>query len=156
MKRASRIHAEMDRRFTNWSLRIQRSPIHRLGVFANENISRGRKVIEYTGERISRRVAKERFQRIRASRNAKRFYLFKLNRQWVIDGAVDGSGAELINHSCEPNLRTRRVRGHILFFSCRKILRGEELTLDYHVPKKSLRVRCHCGSSNCRGAINDR
>lgn len=154
MKRASRNRAKLDPRFTKWKLRVGPSGIHRRGVFAAENISRGRKVIEYTGERITRRVAASRFRRIWLSRGPKRCYLFGLNRRWTIDGTVGGSGAELINHSCDPNLRTRKVRGHILYFSHREIPRGEELTVDYRFPKRSVRVRCRCGSTKCRGTIN--
>jgi uncharacterized protein len=154
MKRASRNRVKLDPRFTNWNLRVKPSGIHRLGVFASENISRGRKVIEYTGERISRRVAAARFRRIWRSAGPKRCYLFQLNRGWAIDGAVGGSGAELINHSCDPNLQTRRILGHILYFSRREIRRGEELTVDYRFPKRSVRIRCRCGSPKCRGTIN--
>jgi len=154
MKWASRHRAKLNPQFTNWKLRIEASAIHRLGVFAAQNISRGRKVIEYTGERISRRTARKRFLRIWRSRGPKRYYLFELDRRWIVDGAVGGSGAELVNHSCDPNLRTRRIRGHILYFSCRKIPRGEELTVDYRFPKRAVRVRCRCGSPKCRGSIN--
>ena len=42
-----------------------------------------------------------------------------------------GDGRRLINHSCEPNLSIRPIRGHILYVSGRAIRRGEELTVDY-------------------------
>ena len=141
-------------RFANWRLRVGRSRIQGWGVFAKETIAGGRKVIEYTGERISSREAKERHQRLMRSRNPKRFCLFHLRRGWLIDGAVGGSGAELINHSCDPNLKTRRIRDHILYFSRRRIHQGEELTVDYRFSKKTSRVRCSCGSALCRGTIN--
>jgi SET domain-containing protein len=72
----------------------------------------------------------------------------------MLDGAVGGSGAELINHCCEPNLRTRRILGHIFYFSRRRIRRGDELTLDYRFSKKAPQVVCRCGSPSCRGTIN--
>jgi hypothetical protein len=40
-------------KFTRYGLRVGRSPIHRYGVFAFEEIPRGRLVIEYTGRRLS-------------------------------------------------------------------------------------------------------
>lgn len=145
---------KIDARFANWRLRVGRSRIQGLGVFAGEPIVAGRKVIEYSGERISNREANDRFRRLMRSRGHKRFCLFHLNKRWMVDGAVGGSGAELINHSCEPNLRTRRIRGHILYFSRRRIRKGEELTVDYRFSKKSVRVPCRCGSPLCRGTIN--
>lgn len=130
-------------------LLVRPSRIHRLGVFADQTIPSRRKVIEYTGERVSRREGRRRW-------NPKRSYLFYLDNYWMIDGAIGGSGAEYINHSCEPNLRTRIVRGHILYFSNRSIERGEELTVDYKYEADITRMPCHCGAPTCRGTMNVR
>jgi SET domain-containing protein len=81
-------------------------------------------------------------------------YLFELNRYWVIDGVAGGCGAEFINHSCNPNLRQRVFKGHIVLMSGRRIKRGEELAYDYKFDKNAQRVPCACGSRNCRGTIN--
>lgn len=129
-------------------MRLARSRIHRWGVFATELIPANRKVIEYTGERINRIETKRRA-------DSREFtYLFTLDSYWTIDGAAGGSGAEYINHSCEPNLISRIVKGHILYFSLRNIRPGEELTIDYRFDKKVERVSCHCGAAECRGTIN--
>ena len=126
-------------------LRARRSRIHRWGVFAAEDIPAGRKVIEYTGERVSRREAKRRWHTR---------YLFQLDPYWTVDGAVGGSGAEFINHSCDPNLETRILRRHILYFSLRPIRKGEELTVDYNYDHTDERIPCACGARTCRGTIN--
>ena len=148
-------YPKLDRRIAHWQLRVARSPIHRLGVFAAEDIPGHRKVVEYTGERITIREAARRFEKIWKSRKRnKRFYLFTLSKRWSIDGSVGGSGAELVNHACNPNLRARRVRGRIFYFTSGPIRKGEELTLDYRYSKKSPRVVCRCGSPACRGVIN--
>jgi uncharacterized protein len=135
-------------------LRISRSRIDRLGLFADEDIPPRRKVIEYTGERITRQEADRRFRKILRSRQPKRFYFFVLNRRRIIDGTVGGSGAELINHSCDPNLARRRIHGRIYFYSRKRVRTGQELTLDYHLSKESLVIKCRCGSPKCRGTIN--
>jgi SET domain-containing protein len=127
---------------------LSSSPIHRWGVFADESIPPRRKVIEYTGERISRRETLRRGQ-------GELTYLFTLDNYWTLDGAVGGSGAEFINHSCEPNLYSWNFKGHILYMSRRSIQRGEELTVDYCFSKKIERVPCRCGAAKCRGAINE-
>ena len=129
-------------------MKLARSKIHRWGVYATERIPAGRKVIEYTGERISRRETKRRAD------GTDLIYLFTLDPYWTIDGSVGGSGAEYINHSCEPNLVSRILRGHILYISGRTIAPGEELTIDYRFDKKVERVDCRCGAKNCRGTIN--
>jgi SET domain-containing protein len=105
-------------------------------------------VIEYTGDLISRREARRR-----AGLNG-HVYLFSVNPYWSKDGASGGSGAEYINHSCDPNVRACVIKGHILYFSRRVILPGEELLVDYNFAWNAERHHCHCGASVCRGMIN--
>ena len=123
------------------------SKIHRWGIIADEDIPANRKVIEYTGERVARREAK-----IRAWRPLN--YIFTLDSYWSLDGSVGGSGAEFINHSCDPNLESRILKGHILYYSKRPIRKGEELTVDYHFGADEELVPCSCGAKKCRGTIN--
>lgn len=138
----------IDPKFACFGMKLAPSKIHRWGVYATERIPAGRKVLEYTGEKISRRETKRRAD------SSRFIYLFTLDSYWTIDGSVGGSGAEYINHSCEPNLIARIVRGHILYMSLREIRPGEELTVDYHFDKKVEKVICKCGTVSCRGTIN--
>lgn len=136
---------KIDSTYCCFRLQAGRSRIHRWGVYADQTIPANRKVIEYTGERMSRRETKRR-------KEGK--YLFTLDSYWTIDGSLSGSGAEFINHSCEPNLVARIIRGHVLYFSLHKIRKGEELTLDYNFDWDTETVPCRCGAKNCRGTIN--
>jgi SET domain-containing protein len=137
----------VDPNFAAFSIKLKSSKIHRWGVFAGEDIPANRKLIEYTGERISRRETKKRLERPLN-------YIFTLDAYWSIDGSAGGSGAQFINHSCDPNVEARIVKGHILYFSKRAIRKGEELTVDYHFAKEDQTVPCACKASNCRGTIN--
>ena len=137
----------IDPKHACFRMHAESSAIHRWGVYADENIPPRRKVIEYTGEKISRRQIKLRSER-------ELHYIFTLNSYWGIDGAVGGSGAEFINHSCSPNLESRIVKDHILYFSLRPIKKGEELLVDYMFGTNEEKVRCKCGAKNCRGTIN--
>lgn len=130
-----------------FKLKLAPSKIHRWGLWAAEPIPKNRKVIEYTGERVSRRETK-----LRAERELN--YMFTLDSYWALDGSVGGSGAEYINHSCEPNLVARILKGHIIYMTLRDIKKGEELTIDYHFPKNVDKVPCSCGAAKCRGTIN--
>jgi SET domain-containing protein len=138
----------IDPNYTQYKLRLGRSKIHRWGVYAAEPIPKNKKIIEYTGERISRKETRRR------SDTAEFNYLFTLDKYWTIDGSVGGSGAEFINHSCEPNVVARVTRGHILYFARRDIRKGEELTVDYHFSPDVEKVPCGCGAAGCRGTIN--
>jgi len=134
-------------RVARFRLAVRPSRIHRWGLYAEETIPAGKEVIEYTGERISRRAARRR-----AGRNL--HYFFRLNKYWVVDGHIGGSGAQYANHCCDPNLEVRRIDGHIFYFSKRRIQAGEELFLDYRFSKFSPKLPCRCGAANCRGTIN--
>jgi SET domain-containing protein len=132
--------------FACFQLSIRASRIHRFGVYAGERIPANRKVIEYTGERINRREAKRR-------NNDDFTCLFAVDKYWTIDGSAGGSGAEIINHSCEPNLISRVMKGHILYMSLRVIPPGEELTIDYNFPANTSPSPCRCGAAKCRGTM---
>ena len=137
----------VDPKYACYKLEVGRSTIHRWGLFAGEFIPKRRKIIEYTGERISRRETKRRAQ-------GPLNYLFTLNSYWCIDGNVGGSGAQFINHCCDPNCYAWIHKEHILYMSLRDIRKGEELTIDYHFDKDVQRVPCRCGAMTCRGTIN--
>ncbi|MEZ5351893.1 MAG: SET domain-containing protein-lysine N-methyltransferase [Bryobacteraceae bacterium] len=134
--------------YCQFRLRIGPSKIHRWGVFAAEDIPAHRKIIEYTGELISRRETKRRAEA------SEHIYLFTVDPYWVKDGSVGGSGAEYINHCCSPNVRAVVIKRHILYMAKRKIRRGEELTIDYNFDKHVEKVPCICGAPDCRGTIN--
>jgi SET domain-containing protein len=137
----------VDPNHARFRLDVRPSDIHRWGLYAGEFIPKRRKIIEYTGEKISRRETKRRA-------NGPLNYLFTLNSYWCIDGNVNGSGAQYINHSCDPNCYAWIFKGHILYMSLRDIRKGEELTIDYHFDKDVEKVPCACGSRHCRGTIN--
>lgn len=131
-----------------FGLRLARSRVHRWGVFAAEDIPARRRVIEYTGERISPREGWRR--RLRPQ-----LYLFRCSPRRLIDGGIGGSGAEFINHGCEPNLLARFDHRRVFLTSLRPIAKGEELLLDYHVRGDIDPIPCRCGAAQCRGFLND-
>jgi S-adenosylmethionine/arginine decarboxylase-like enzyme len=63
------------------------------------------------------------------------------------------SEAELVNHSCNPNLG---FRGQIMLVAMRDIMPGEELTIDYAMAEaREQNFICQCGSHNCRGIVRE-
>jgi SET domain-containing protein len=139
----------IDARYAAFKLTIESSPIHRWGMVAREFIPKGRKVIEYTGERINR-VETARRARICTELN----YLFTIDNYWTLDGSNGGSGAEFINHCCNPTCKARILSGRIFYYSKRDIQPGEELTVDYRFDHDAEKVECSCGAPDCRGTIN--
>ena len=74
---------------------IRSSDIHAAGCFALENIPKGTRILEYTGERISKAEGDDRYE-------GRPFtYLFGVGDGEVV---IDGHGmAMFVNHSCDPN-----------------------------------------------------
>ena len=134
----------IDPRYAFFNLAIRESKIHRRGVYALERIPARRKVIEYTGEKISRRETKRRG-------DGDITYLFTLDDYWTLDGAFGGSGAEIINHSCEPNafLRDREM----VALTC--IEPWQQITFNYNTTEYDMAqpFACQCGSRSCAGEI---
>jgi len=141
-----RKRAVINQDLASYRLSVGPSRIHRFGVFADDAIPANVRVIEYTGERVARSSW--------VKRTANRTYLLRMSKYWCIDGSVGGSGAELINHCCEPNCVFERKGGRAWIRSLRAIVPGEELLLDYHFSKDSTPVPCYCGVPACRGTIN--
>ena len=91
---------------------VRGSQIHGRGMFAKKTIPKGTRVIEYTGERITKAEGwrRELARQERAGRGADGcIYIFELNTKVDIDGSVRWNTARYINHSCEPNCESQVV-----------------------------------------------
>jgi SET domain-containing protein len=91
------------------------------GLFAAADIGKGDFIAEYTGKKISTKVAD----------TLKTRYLFELDEKWTIDGEDESNIARWINHSCAPNAEADIHDGHILICATKRIKGGEEITIDY-------------------------
>ncbi|MBI3791571.1 MAG: SET domain-containing protein-lysine N-methyltransferase [Gemmatimonadetes bacterium] len=137
---------------------VRRSAIQGRGVFAKVAIAAGTRIIEYTGEHITHAVADSRYDDAAMARH--HTFLFTLNRRTVVDGAVGGSDARYINHSCAPNCEAVIDGAHIWIEALRDIAAGEELSYDYgyerdgtETAEDEARYACRCGAPTCRGTI---
>ncbi len=92
-----------------------------LGLYANTDIPKKKKFLEYVGEIIPADEADRRGGR----------YLFEVSKKWTVDGKSRENIARYINHSCAPNCETEIVGKRIFISSLRDIKKGEELTYDY-------------------------
>ena len=139
-------------------LEVRSSPIHGRGVYALRPLRKGKRLIEYVGERITPEEADRRYDDD-ALENPHTF-LFTVDTRTVIDAAVDGNETRFINHACDPNCEAVDEDGRIFIEVIRRIRAGEELTYDYHLerdghwrPEWAERYACRCGAANCRGTL---
>ena len=138
-------------------LKIRKSKIHGRGMFTTVEIPKGERVIEYVGDKITKKESNRRAE-VQLRRAAKSgtgsVYIFTLNQRYDIDGNVNYNRARLINHSCKPNCEVDIIRGRIWIISKRKIKEAEELSFDYGFDLDSFEDHpCTCGASNCVGYI---
>ena len=138
---------------------VKSSRISGRGVFAIRTISKGERLIEYVGERVSHGVADARYDDSAMTNH--HTFLFTVSRQTVIDASFGGDESRFINHSCDPNSETVIEKARVFIEAIRDIEAGEELSYDYgyardgtETPDEEFRLYgCRCGSLKCRGTI---
>lgn len=142
--------------FRTWIV-TRRSAIHGRGVYARRAIPDGTRIVEYTGERITKAEAARREEQRLARRQRGQndsVYIFELNARHDLDGRTRGNVARLINHSCAPNCRVAVERGRIWIVARRAIAPGEEIAFDYGFKFSEWRHHaCRCGEARCVGFI---
>jgi SET domain-containing protein len=133
------------RQFVQKALVRRRSAISGWGVFAGEPITKNSRIIDYAGEKISKKESAAREVR-QVARG--RIWCFTINRGWVRDAEVGGNLARYINHSCRPNCYAQVIGDTIWIRASRNIAAGEELTYDYNTGGDA-GIVCRC-QHGCR------
>ena len=139
-------------------LELRKSKVHGTGVFAARPIEKGKRIIEYLGERVSHAEADRRYEDKNADDS--HTFLFIVDRRTVIDAGIDGNDARFINHSCDPNCETVIAQRRVFIDALRNIAPGEELAYDYQIQRDpddpddvDEVFACQCGSDGCRGTM---
>ncbi|OMH81303.1 Histone-lysine N-methyltransferase, H3 lysine-4 specific [Zancudomyces culisetae] len=142
------------------SVYFAKSSIHSYGLFTKEHIYANEFVIEYVGELIRSRLSDSRelcYAKLSGTNDC--CYLFRVDNDLVVDATMMGNNARFINHSCNPNCTAKVIQAdgtkRIVIYAKSDIAAGEEITYDYKFNRdESDRIRCLCGSVNCRGYLN--
>jgi uncharacterized protein len=135
---------------------VRNSSIQGKGVFAKKRISKGTRIIEYRGERISSGEADERYESDEEG-DRHHTFLFGIDERTVIDAAVNGNNARWINHSCDPNCEAVEEEGRIWIEAKKSISPGTELAYNYQLERGGrfekrfwTLYECCCGTPKCR------
>ena len=136
----------------------RRSSVHGFGIYARKDIPKGTRIIEYVGERITKKEAERRGDEdmfaAKTDRECGAVYIFVLNKRHDIDGNVSYNTAKYINHSCDPNCETENIRGKIWVIALRDIPKGEELSYNYGYDLDDFTQHpCYCRTNRCVGYI---
>ena len=131
--------------------KVKKSKIDKNGLYANCDIKKGTKIIEYKGKIITRRQSQEssKFD------NEKAIYLFNLNKKYDLDGDFKFNVARLINHSCDPNCEAAGSGLKVWVYALKDIRKNDELSYDYgfSYDKDYKQFPCRCNAKNCVGYI---
>lgn len=116
------------------------------GVFAKKDIIPGIVIGDYIGTVLKTAKA--------LPDDKENLYLMYYHDQASIFPDLKIPGIHLLNHSCTPNCWMYTHKGHTLFFTLRKIFKGEELTISYLLSPKDPYCKacthiCACSSSFC-------
>ena len=140
--------------------KVKKSKVHGTGVFANHDIQKNTKIIQYIGDKITKvegdRRSAERIKKYLNKKNEGSVYIFELNKKYDIDGSPLYNKARYINHSCNPNCEVDIIKNEIWIISIKSIKKGDELNYDYGYPFDTDDFSdhvCKCKSKKCIGYI---
>lgn len=126
----------------------KKSRISGWGVYAAEPINKNKRIVTYTGEKISSAEADRRETKYQKKGQ---IWCFTLNRRWFRDGNVGGSTARFINHSCEGNCYSEVIGDVVWIRASKNIPKGAELSYDYNTDGEA-GMACRC-RPNCTNKI---
>ena len=143
---------------TSALIEVRNSPVHGRGVFAVQPISKGTRIVEYLGDRVSHQAADKRYEDHDESDN--HTFLFIVDKRTVIDAGIGGNDARFINHQCSGNCESVIENRRVFIDATRDIDPGQELGYDYEIgrekddpPNVDEIYACRCGSPQCRGTM---
>ena len=111
----------------------KKSKVHGSGLFAAQDVKKGLQVIEYIGDKVSKREGDKRadkqINKAKRNHNNGMVYIFELNQRYDIDGDVSYNDARLINHSCDPNCEVEIVNNRLWISAIKNIKKGSEISI---------------------------
>lgn len=137
--------------------KVKTSKIHGRGLYATADIEEETDIIQYVGEKITKKESTRRAldweEKARKSGEGL-VYIFELDDKYDIDGRLGKNPARYMNHSCDGNCEAINYDGEIWIVARRDIKKGEELVYDYGYDMEHfLDHPCKCGADNCIGFI---
>ena len=131
----------------NFNIENKSSKIDGKGAFALHKIPAGKKIGNLGGEIISLREARKR------AKQTKRVAMVEFGDGRALDASVNPNALRYVNHSCSPNTYMRVCYSRVEFYALRAIKKGEELTCNYGPTHHDGKLKCACGSPDCRGYL---
>lgn len=131
----------------NYKLENKKSTIDGKGAFALEQIPAKKKIGNLGGQVISLREARKR------AKKTKRVAMVEFGDGRALDAGINPNELRYVNHSCSPNTYMRVCYSNVEFYALRIIKKGEELTCNYGPTHHDGKLKCSCGSPDCKGYL---
>lgn len=138
---------------------LEQSPVHGVGLFAEEDIAVNDWIIEYVGEVITYSELEERSMYY--SLEGSNYVAEDRDGSIVIDATRIGNNARYANHSCSPNAAAVKVIDRsgiprLCLLAISPIAKGQEIVWDYAevVNNPDELLACHCKANGCTGKLN--
>jgi uncharacterized protein len=126
-------------------IKVAKSGIHGLGVFAEAPMEAGERILPYLGAPLGRAQAELARQRGNP-------FLLALPDGRVLDGSVAENVARFVNHSCQPCAELRIIDGKPWIVARESIGIAREITMNYGYDLDQMEsLPCGCGSQRCVG-----
>lgn len=127
------------------NLKVERCSYGR-GVFAEECIGIGDKILEFGGTIISSKALPYPYE-------SEKDYFLQIGQNLYLgpSGDID----DYVNHSCNPNAGVRIQNGLVELISILPIQCGDQVTFNYTTTMSSDwgEFQCGCGSKKCCGVV---
>lgn len=137
--------------------KVKNSKIHGRGLYATADIKEETQIIQYVGEKITKKESTKRaleWEEQARETGEGLVYIFELDDTYDIDGRLGENPARYMNHSCDGNCEAINYDGEIWIVARKDIKKGEELVYDYGYDMEHfLDHPCLCGADNCIGYI---
>ena len=137
--------------------KVKNSKIHGRGLYATADIEEETQIIQYVGEKITKKESTKRaleWEEQARETGEGLVYIFELDDTYDIDGRLGENPARYMNHSCDGNCEAINYDGEIWIVARKDIKKGEELVYDYGYDMEHfLDHPCPCGADNCIGYI---
>ncbi|HAY99825.1 MAG TPA: SET domain-containing protein-lysine N-methyltransferase [Opitutae bacterium] len=137
--------------------KVKNSKIHGRGLYATADIEEETQIIQYVGEKITKKESTKRaleWEEQARETGEGLVYIFELDDTYDIDGRLGENPARYMNHSCDGNCEAINYDGEIWIVARKDIKKGEELVYDYGYDMEHfLDHPCLCGADNCIGYI---
>jgi hypothetical protein len=128
------------------NVRVERSGIEGLGLFAARDLRAGEKIVRFDSVRVV-----DGAHPLRPEAGEWEFHCDRLPDGTVVLMAPPGRHC---NSSCDPSAFVRWEEEHYWAVARRDIARGAEVTVDYAIGSFGEEEQaCRCGAARCRGVI---